>query len=240
MRQQNKYQNYQPPEKKWKYIAIAAVCVTIIFVTVVLLVVVNNLKDKNLAEEAVSGLSDGLDTLESKANEFVQEDIIGSEGSVEAVTRVKLADLVGINDLSTLQYNYNAVCHVYNSETNEPVYHIAYEGMVNFGINMKDIEEEIDETNMTVTIYLPDVQIQGQPTVVAGSMRYIFEQQGYDESSAFVTSQQLCEEDLTAKIDGDEAIWEAARTNTLYEVEALTKPLVDTFYPEYTLVIEWK
>ncbi len=240
MRQKNKYQNYQPPEKKWKYIAIAAVCVTIIFVTVVVLVVVNNLKDRNLAEEAVNGLSNGLDTLESKTKDFVNEDIIGSEGTVEAVTSIKLADIVGINDLSTLQYNYNAVCHVYNTATNEAVYHIAYEGTVSFGINMKDIEEEIDETNMTVTIYLPDVEIQGEPTVVAGSMRYIFEQQGYDESSAFVTSQQLCEEDLAQKVEGDEAIWEAARTNTVYEVEALTKPLVETFYPEYTLVIEWK
>ena len=191
--------------------------------------------NSGIIEAVAEDLSAAADIVDSKVKDAVE----GSEGTVEVVdTRIRLSDIISISALSTLKYEYDAVCHAYNPGTNIIVYDMKYSGDVYIGINPEEIEEEIDDENKTVTIYLPPVEIQR--CEIVGEIEVIFQDEAYNNEDAFSNSHRLCEQDLYSRVSNDANVLDAAMNNCYTEVQALTEPLVNTLYPDYELIIVWK
>lgn len=171
-------------------------------------------------------------------SEFVDDKIIGSEGKVEKVaSKPSLEDIIEISQLQVLSYNYNSICNVI--ENREVVYYVAYEGTVILGIDFNEIDINVDEDNQSVEIILPEVAIQSC-NVDAASLKYIFVDSDYDTGSTGTKAQTKCEDDMMEKIPSEGLMFDLARENTITEIEALTKPIMDQYYSDYTLNVRFE
>ena len=155
--------------------------------------------------------------------------------------KTTIDDIIGISELRTLDYEYQAICRVYSDVDHvSPVYYIAYEATVNLGINTENIEIDYgDESDKTITVVLPPVGIMDY-SVDAGTLEYLFVDQSYNNTQTSVEAQSRCENDLVSRVREDAKMFELAKDNTEAEIRALTEPLVRQFYPDYELEIIWK
>ena len=178
-------------------------------------------------EKIATGLSIGA---EEAVGTTAEAELLGSDTRID--------DMIAISELQTLEYRYNAICRIDDS-SGSPVYYIAYEATVQLGIEIDDITIDYgSEDDKVITVVLPEVQILST-NVDAGSMDYIFVDEAYNDVSASVQAQSFCEEHLISRVREDENMFASARENTEAEIEALTQPLVDQFYPDYQLVVVW-
>ena len=141
----------------------------------------------------------------------------------------------------------NDICVVYedsdeSTDTDREVkYYISYEGTVTLGINTSEIRFDYgDESNKVITVVLPNVQILSQPTVNTETLDYIFIDEKCNRIEYLSNDRSYCEADLAEKIANDSIMMELAEENTMAEVRALTEPLVEQFYPDYTIEFVWE
>lgn len=206
-----------------KIIAVLSIIlVLIIAVGVTIIVLANKNKDKS-SDNADLDLSD----------KHYAAQVIENETTIN--------DIIGISELRTLDYDYQAICRVYSEVDHvSPVYYIAYEATVSLGIKTENIEIDYgDDKDKTVTVILPPVGILDY-TVDAGTLEYLFVDQSYNNQQTSVEAQARCEEDLVSRVREDAKMFEFAKDNTEAEIRALTEPLVRQFYPEYEVEIIWK
>lgn len=162
---------------------------------------------------------------------FVRDNVMGSEGQVENVTSAaNLEKIIKISQLRTFSYNYNSICDV--NDNDKLVYHIAYKGTVELGIEANEIKTDFDKKNLRICIILPEVKIQEQ-TVDPNSLEYIFIDDKYNNPNIGTSAQALCLKDLKEKVAKESLMIELARENTKREVEAMFGPIVNQFYSEY-------
>ena len=166
--------------------------------------------------------------------------VMGTEASVEVSTNTSIEEIIEISELQTLRYEYNAICRVYEDDGVTPKYYVAYDGDVVLGIDISELRIDYGTPdNHVITVTIPEVTVLSS-TVDAGTMDFIFVDNSYNTANATIEAHPLCEQDLYNKASQDEAMFEIARENTEAEVRGLTAPLVQQFYPEYDLVIEWE
>ncbi len=177
--------------------------------------------DKNInATEIVNGVGT-----------FVRDNVIGSEGKVVDVSaNANLEDIIRISQLRTFTYNYNSICDVV--ENHKVVYHVAYKGTVEIGIEAEEIKIDIDPAKLSVRIILPEVKIL-ETAVAPETLEYIFLDEKYNNPTIGTRSQALCLEDLKKKTANETLMMELARENTRREVEAMFGPFVNQFYSDY-------
>ncbi len=208
----------------------------IIVIMIVLLVVVSFVLGIIFANRINSPKSSSSGIVDSVEG-FVEEKIIGSEGIVTDVSaKANLEKIIKISQLRTFTYNYNSICDV--TENRKIVYHVAYKGTVEMGIEADDIQYIIDEQNLSIKILLPEVTIQ-EPSVDPGSLKYIFVDDSYDTPSVGTRAQSYCLADLRNKIADEPIMMELAKENTKREVEAMFGPIVHQYYSQYTFVVEF-
>lgn len=220
-----------------KTIVILALILLILFMPILFILLGGPQKISNM-RRTKDPVSEGVDVFASQLS-LKAEEAVGTTAVAEVVGQdTRIEDIIGISELQTLEYRYNAICTM-NNTLGEPVYYVAYEGTVQLGIDINDISIDYgDDTNRVITVVLPEVQILST-NVDAGSLDYIFVDPLYDGVGASVRAQTDCEEHLLASVQGDEKVYASARENTEAEIEALTEPLVEQFYPDYQLVIVW-
>ena len=191
----------------------------------------------------VFGLSLYLKNKDSKKDKDINiGNIISNRSQAEVVeNKTTIEDIIGISELQTLQYDYQAICRVYSEVDGvSPIYYIAYEATVNLGIQTEDIEVDYgDEDDKEITVYLPRVGILSS-VVNAGTLEYLFVDQSYNNQQTSVEAQGRCEQDLIVRVREDDKMFEYAKENTEAEIRALTEPIVEQFYPDYELKIVWK
>ena len=168
--------------------------------------------------------------------------VIGSKSDAQVIeNHTSIEDIIGISDLQTLNYDYQAICRVYDEEDHvTPVYYIAYEATVALGIKTSNIEIDYGEPDdKEITITLPRVVILN--TVVnAGTLEYLFIDKSYNNQKTSVEAQGRCEEDVIRRVREDQKMFQFAKDNTEAEIRALTEPLIKQLYPDYSLKIIWK
>ena len=73
------------------------------------------------------------------------------------ISEASLEKVIEINELATVDYTYNAIATAY-AEDNETVkYNVAYEGVVNAGIDFKQIDIQLNAEENIIKITLPSV-----------------------------------------------------------------------------------
>ena len=99
--------------------------------------------------------------------------IANKSNSAKIVTSSQLEKAVNISDLSTAEFVYNGIAEKYKDDNPEKEkYNIKYDASVKVGINMNDIDFNIDNSNKTITPILPEIKINSI-SVDESSLSYI-------------------------------------------------------------------
>jgi hypothetical protein len=87
-------------------------------------------------------------------------------------SKSSLQKVIEINELSTVDYTYNATATKYDDD-NDAMYYVAYEGTVTAGIDFNEIGIDVLKEEKKVIITIPAVEIHSTK-VDMGTMEYIF------------------------------------------------------------------
>ena len=156
----------------------------------------------------------------------------------QVLTVSTLTDMIPVSDLSTVTSTYNGVAQVMNEKNPDKLdYYVAYEAQAQAGVNYNELQPEIDEASKTVTIRVPAAHFM-DANVDVSSLDFMFNNKKANTSGVTERAYKACQEDAGRECSRCEAILELARENAVNTVEALTRPLVEQLYPEYTLVVE--
>lgn len=156
----------------------------------------------------------------------------------QVLTVSTLTDMIPVSDLSTVTSTYNGVAEVMNEKNPDKLdYYVAYEAKVQAGVDFANLQPEIDEASKTVTIRVPDAYYMDADVDMA-SLDFMFNRKKANTSGVTERAYKACQEDADRECGSSEAILELARENAVNAVEALTRPLIEQLYPEYTLVVE--
>ena len=160
-----------------------------------------------------------------------------SDGKVTTVSKASLEKIIELNDLSTLDYTYNAITEVYKDDGETLKYHVAYEGTVTAGIDAEKISVEEDKENKTITISLPKAEIQ-ETSVNMGTMDFIFEKDRYETENVSQEAYKACLQDLSEKAASEKDLLSMARDNAIGAIEALIEPWVQQLDGEYIVEVK--
>ena len=156
----------------------------------------------------------------------------------QVLTVSTLTDMIPVSDLSTVTSTYNGVAQVMNEKNPDKLdYYVAYEAQAQAGVNFNELQPEIDEASKTVTIRVPAAHFM-DANVDVSSLDFMFNNKKANTSGVTERAYKACQEDADRECSCSEAILELARENAVNTVEALTRPLIEQLYPEYTLVVE--
>ena len=156
----------------------------------------------------------------------------------QVLTVSTLTDMIPVSDLSTVTSTYNGVAEVMNEKNPDKLdYYVAYEAKVQAGVDFDELQPEVDEASKTVTIRVPDAYFK-KANVDMASLDFMFNSKKANTSGVTERAYKACQEDADRECSSSEAILELARENAVNAVEALTRPLIEQLYPEYTLVVE--
>jgi len=140
-----------------------------------------------------------------------------------------LVETINIGELSTSKLIHNGVVAVYDESGEKELYRVAYESTIKVGVQVKDIDIDVDFEQKTVKIILPPISVQN-PDVDAGSLSFIPPNPDFDMTEAIAT----CREDARRKAEQSEELLETAEENLKSILEAITLPLLQD--EGYTIV----
>lgn len=172
-----------------------------------------------------------------RANSFVNDVIIGTEGKVTTITKTSLQEIFEISELSTASYTYNAIATLYAEDETAVKYHVAYNGTVAAGIDFSKIDIKIDESTKKITVELPACEIL-ETTVDFGSMEYIFIDKKSESETVSQEAYHACKADLEMRAAKDGRLITMAEKNAASAVEALVSPWMKQAYSDYEVVIQ--
>jgi len=149
-----------------------------------------------------------------------------------------LQKIVNINELSTIDYTYNAIAVKYKDDKvkkgNEE-YYVAYEGTVTAGIDFNEIDIQID--GKKIMISLPAVEIH-DVRVNMGSMDYIKVVKTSESDRISQEAYRICKADLKKRLENEENLNKFAKENAISAVEALFKPWIESLGEDYEMEIQ--
>lgn len=161
------------------------------------------------------------------------------EGQLTTISKSALEKVIEINELSTVDYTYNAIATVYdeNDKKGEKVkYYVAYEGLVTVGIDFKKIVIEVDDTEKIIKITLPEVEIHDL-TVDMATFDCIFVNDKYNTEKVSQEAYTASKEDLKQRIETENELFELARENAIASIKALFAPWIEQVDEEYKIEV---
>ena len=147
--------------------------------------------------------------------------VFDSQPVTNYLTESQLERVVCVSDLSTAEYVYNGIAEVTN-EDGEVVYRIRYDSTVHAGIDMSDIDFEIDNDAMTITPVLPEIEIQ-DPVIDTSSFDFIPRNPDLELDEII----SACKNDAKTEVGHEGQIYATAEDNLRSTIEALTLPLIE-------------
>ncbi len=134
----------------------------------------------------------------------------------------QLVEALDIAELSTSELIYNGIVDVYDGDGQKILYSVNYDATVKVGIQMDDIEFEINETKRTIKPILPTITIRS-PVVDPSSIDYIPQNPNVNLKAAM----SACKEDAQHEAEKSEKLIQTAEENLKSIIEALLYPIVE-------------
>lgn len=160
------------------------------------------------------------------------------EAPPEIVTATTLEKIISTSELSTYTAVYNGIAEVYNPNNPEQLdYYVSYCARVNAGIDFCQVKVEINEESKNIYIHVPEVYIT-DVNVDITSMDFMFYNSKANTSTVTEAAYKACEADVTVESERQGAIRDLARQNAINILTALTKPIVEQWDINYTLIVE--
>lgn len=172
-----------------------------------------------------------------RADTFVNDVIIGTEGKVTTLTETNLNEIFEISELSTASYAYNAITTLYGEDEESVKYHVAYNGTVVAGIDFSEIKITMNDEEKKITIDLPGCKIL-ETSVDFGSMEYIFIDKKAESETVSQEAYHACQKDLEKRVAEDRQRLIMAAKNAESVIEALVNPWVKQAYSDYEIVMQ--
>lgn len=145
------------------------------------------------------------------------------KGEEKIIVRSTLMDAIDIAELSTSQFTYNGIAKIYEADDSSEIKcHVRYSAKVKAGINMNDVDFEIDNENQTVKPILPVIKITTN-LVEEESLSFIPSSVKIDLKDALAS----CKKDATTEASKSEELFESAEENLKSTIEALLYPILD-------------
>ena len=146
----------------------------------------------------------------------------GTFSKPRIMTSATLEKAIDVSDLSTAQFTYNGIAEIYKDITHKKIKcYIRYNAKVKAGINMEDVQFEIDNENMTVKPILPEVKITSN-IIDEKSLSFIPESTSIELSEALT----VCKEDAEREANESDELLSSAKENLESIIEALIYPIV--------------
>ena len=121
--------------------------------------------------------------------------------SIDPATKVEsqLEKVVEVEELSTAKFVYNGIASKHFKSGREwRLYNVKYEATVKAGVNMEDIEFEVDREARTVTPVLPDIRIC-DPVIDTSTLNYL----PNNPDVKLKTVISLCKKDVIKEVSED-------------------------------------
>ena len=147
---------------------------------------------------------------------------IFDEGKSRIITSATLMRAIDISELSTAQYTYNGIAEIYKDEEKKKVKcYIKYNAKVKAGIDMNDVDFDIDDEKKTVRPILPDIKINSN-TVDENCISFIPDDVDIELRDALIA----CEEDSKVESQKSSELIGSARENLKSIIEGLIDPIL--------------
>ena len=158
--------------------------------------------------------------------------VMNKIGKENVITSSQLEKAIDISQLSTAEFVYNGISEKYDDDKPEKVEcYIAYHADVKVGIQMEDVEFEIDEENKTVTPILPEISVN-IAALDENEISYIPKNPDIPLKEIIV----LCKEDAVREANDSKKLYQTAEENLKAVIEALVSPILE--HAGYT--IKWQ
>ena len=155
----------------------------------------------------------------------------------EIITAATLEKVIDVSELSTLEAVYNGIVEVKNNKDKKKTdFYVSYEARVKAGIDFEQIAIEVDNETKTITVTLPEIQINSINVDIA-SLDYIFIDSKAETSTVSERAYKQCIADVEAEANAENTIYKLARENAKSIIEALIKPFVNQVDKDYLLII---
>ncbi len=159
--------------------------------------------------------------------------------TVTTISKTSLEKIIEINELSTVDYIYNATTKKLvdeSKEDSEVAYYVAYEGVITAGIEFNKIVIKVDETTKKITITVPEVEFQSFKVDMA-TMEFIFTKDKYETENVTQEAFKLCKADLENRVKKETMLKDKAKESAISAVEALFSPWIATVDNEYQVEV---
>lgn len=134
-----------------------------------------------------------------------------------------LIEALSLDELSTSELVYNGIATVNHQDSDKPHYFILYNSVLKVGIQMDDINFEVNPAEKSVNILLPEVKIL-EVVIDPNSIDFIPDSFSADLKTAIVDSKN----DAIAKSSDTPELMRTAKENLRSIIEALTLPLIQS------------
>lgn len=158
------------------------------------------------------------------------------EGTVTTISTASLKNVIAISELSTLDYTYNAIAKVYEEDGSQIKYYVSYEGKAIAGIDFDKIRFVVKEETKTVSIILPEVEIQ-DAMVDMGTLDYIFIKEKYNTETVSQEAYKASKADLEKRLTEETELYKMAKENAISAIKALYEPWIAQIDAEYTVEV---
>lgn len=168
---------------------------------------------------------------------------INKTGRVSSSVSSVLKDINVISELSTLLIPYNSIYSAEepkkkDSDKTKYKYHVAYEGIVTLGLDLKKIQEprKNDELHQII-IKLPEIKIL-DTQVFHDSLEVIYVDNKYNKEGSIIEIRKECDRDLQEKVKKESNVYKIARESAEDTIKNLILPLVEQQYKNYEIIFE--
>lgn len=152
------------------------------------------------------------------------------KGEENKLVRSTLISAIDVTELSTSQFTYNGIAELYKDKNPSKIEcYVRYCAKVKAGINMNDVDFEIDNNKKTIRPILPNISITTN-LIEEESLSFIPSNIKIDLKDILTA----CKNDATQEAAKSEELVKSAEENLKSIIEALLCPILDA--EEYTII----
>lgn len=146
--------------------------------------------------------------------------ILNSSRQGITVSKASLKEAVSISKLSTAEFTYNGIAEK-TDESGNVSYYIYYEASAKSGVNMDEIDFDIDDANKAITVILPQINVNS-PVIDESKIDYLPSNPNVNLREVL----ELCKADMQQEIEANPNVRNTAEENLKSTLEALLMPIL--------------
>ncbi len=145
------------------------------------------------------------------------------QGKKEINTSSLMTGAIDIAELSSAEFQYRGIAETYeNEEKRQGQCRICYNAVVKAGVDVKKIKLDIDETNKTVTVTLPEIELK--VTIIDEQSMALLPSNANVELSRMLTCSK---EDAEKEARESKELMKTASENLKAMIEGLLYPILN-------------